>query len=134
CIVNGIREHAHGGTLLVAAPGAERGLPVRARFGVVEHGSVLGDRFVDFLNARHLFTEAEWQMKRRGAQPDAAVEIAHLRSAVFQAEEDLADAADVAAGLSAIDGALVLTTDLRVIGFGAEIVLDAAQPVSAADL
>ena len=134
CIVNGIREHGHGGTLLLAAPGAERALPARARFGVVEHGSVLGDRFVDFLNARHLFTEAEWQVKRRGALPDAAVEIAHLRSAVFQAEEDLADAADVAAGLSAIDGALVLTSDLRVIGFGAEIVLDAAQPVSAADL
>jgi hypothetical protein len=134
CIVNGIREHGHGGTLLLAAPGAERALPIRTKFGVVEHGSVLGDRFVEFLNARHLLTEAQWQAKRRGATPGAEAAISHLQSAVFQAEEDLADAADVAAGLSAVDGALVLTTGLRVLGFGAEIVLDAAQPVSAYEL
>ena len=133
CIVNGMREHGHGGTLILASPGGVRTLPIRARFGVVEHGSVLGDRFVEFLNARHVFTEAQWQAKRRGATREAEMAIAHLQSAVFQAEEDLADAADVAAGLSAIDGALVLTSDLRVVGFGAEIVLDAAQPVVAFD-
>jgi hypothetical protein len=34
-------------------------------------------------------------------------------------------------GLTAVDGALVITTDLRVLGFGAEIVLDAAEPCHA---
>jgi DNA integrity scanning protein DisA with diadenylate cyclase activity len=47
------------------------------------------------------------------------------------AEEDLAGAADVVARLSAVDGALVLSSDLRVIGFGAEIVLDASRQVVA---
>ena len=61
--------------------------------------------------------------------PDAA--LSHLQNAAFAAEESLADAADVVAGLTAIDGALILTSDLRVPGFGAEIVLDAAAPVNA---
>ena len=60
--------------------------------------------------------------------PDAA--LSHLQNAAFAAEESLADAADVVAGLTAVDGALVLTSDLRVPGFGAEIVLDAAVPVT----
>ena len=61
--------------------------------------------------------------------PDAALQ--HLQNTAFAAEESLADAADVVAGLSAVDGALILTSDLRVPGFGAEIVLDAAAPVNA---
>jgi hypothetical protein len=95
---------------------------------------VLGDRFVEFLSARHLYTEARWEAKRRGATRGAEIAISHLQSAVFQAEEDLADAADIAAGLSGIDGALVLASDLHVVGFGAEIVLDAARPVIAYDV
>jgi DNA integrity scanning protein DisA with diadenylate cyclase activity len=54
-----------------------------------------------------------------------------LQNATFVAEEDLADAADLAARLSAVDGALVVRSDLSVIGFGAEIVLDAAVPITA---
>jgi hypothetical protein len=134
CIVNGIRGHRHGGTLILTAPRGARVLPIRTKFEVVEHGSVLGDRFVEFLNARHLFTEAQWQARGRGATREAEIAIAHLQSAVFQAEEDLADAADVAAGFSAVDGALVLTSDLRVVGFGAEIMMDAAQPIVAYDV
>jgi DNA integrity scanning protein DisA with diadenylate cyclase activity len=61
--------------------------------------------------------------------PQAA--LSHLQNAAFEAEENLSDAAEVAAGLTAVDGALVLTSDLRVVGFGAEIVLDAAVPVTA---
>ena len=55
----------------------------------------------------------------------------HLEDATLIAEEDLAGAADVVARLSAVDGALVLSADLRVVGFGAEIVLDASRQVVA---
>jgi DNA integrity scanning protein DisA with diadenylate cyclase activity len=54
-----------------------------------------------------------------------------LENAAFDAEEQLADAADLVAQLTAVDGALVLTSDLRVLGFGAEIVLDTAVPITA---
>ena len=131
CIINGVRAHGHGGTVLLTAPGAERALPVRAKFAVGEHESLLAERFVEFLNTRHVLTEARLHDTRGSAEWGADATLSHLQNAAFAAEENLADAADVVAGLTAVDGALVLTSDLRVPGFGAEIVLDAGLPVIA---
>ena len=131
CIVNGIRARGHGGTVLLVAPGEESSLPVRMKFGVGEHESILAERFVEFLNTRHLLVEAR---QTRDASPRFMTEeqaLAHLQNVAFAAEEDLVDAAEVVAGFAAVDGALVLTSDLRTPGFGAEIVLDAAEPVIA---
>ncbi len=131
CIVNGIKAHGHGGTVLLVAPGAESSLPVRTKFGIAEHESVLGERFVEFLNTRHMLTEAALNRETPPRLMSREQALAHLQNAAFAAEEDLVDAAAVAAGLAAVDGALVLTADLRTVGFGAEIVLDAAEPVIA---
>jgi hypothetical protein len=131
CIINGVRAHGHGGTVLLTAPGAERALPVRAKFAVDEHESLLAERFVEFLNTRHVLTEARLHDPRGPSVFGIDAALSHLQNAAFAAEENLADAADVVAGLTAVDGALVLTSDLRVPGFGAEIVLDAGQPVTA---
>jgi hypothetical protein len=126
CIVNGVKEHGHGGTLLLVAPGSERTLPLRTKFDVDERNKVVTDRFVDFINARHVLAGAR---ASGGAATGSGP--SHLQNATFVAEEDLADAADLAARLSAVDGALVVRSDLSVIGFGAEIVLDAAVPITA---
>jgi hypothetical protein len=131
CIVNGVRAHGHGGTVLLTAPGADALLPVRAKFGVDEHESVLTERFVEFLNTRHVLTSARLFQRVAGSHAAQDTTLSHLQNAAFAAEEELADAAEVVAGLAAVDGALVLTSDLRVPGFGAEIVLDAARPVTA---
>ncbi|HVT49756.1 MAG TPA: hypothetical protein VHD57_18355 [Vicinamibacterales bacterium] len=129
-IVGGIQAHGHGGTLLLVAPGAAGALPVRTKFDVDERQSMLTDRFVAFLNARHAFIE-----RRLAAGPSADVlvdiEATRLEDAMVLAEDALSDAADLVARLSAVDGALVVSSDLRVLGFGAEIVLDAARAVSA---
>ena len=129
CIVNGVRAHGHGGTVLLAMPGADRTLPVRAKFAV-DAEAVLAERFVEFINTRHVLAEARWRQRQ---SPDAPGErsLTHLQNAAFASEEDLVDAAAVVAGLTAVDGALVLTADLRVVGFGAEIVLDASKPTVA---
>jgi hypothetical protein len=130
CVVNGIKELAHGGTVLIVAPGAEATLPVRIKYRLDEAADVLGQRFVRFLNARHELV-AEGQ-RRSGGGADGSLEaLRRWQAATFEAEEDLADAADLVAGLSSVDGAVVMTSDLRVLGFGAEIVLDAATPVRA---
>lgn len=133
CVVNGIKEHGHGGTLLLVAPGSEGTLPVRTKFDVDERNSVVTDCFVRFVNARHQLVDARgghaaFQDEEEGEGAS------HFENATFVAEEDLADAADVTARLSAVDGALILRSDLSVLGFGAEIVLDAAQPVSALEV
>jgi hypothetical protein len=130
-VVNGLEAHGHGGTLLVTAPGAERTLPLRVKFDVDERNTMLADRFVAFVNARHALVGARLAQKRaaRGAGPVA--ELSHLQDAALIAEEDLASASALVARLSAVDGALALSSDLRVLGFGAEIALDATRSVIA---
>ena len=41
---DGVREHAHGGTVLIVAPGSEHTLPVRLKFEVCEPASHLAAR------------------------------------------------------------------------------------------
>jgi hypothetical protein len=131
CIVNGVRAHGHGGTVLLVAPGSADALPVRMKFGIGGQESLLADRFVEFLNTRHVLAEARWRQETSGTVMTGEQALLHLQNAAFAAEEDLVGAAEVVAGLTAVDGALVLTADLRPIGFGGEIVLDAAEPVVA---
>jgi len=129
CIVNGVKAHEHGGTVLLTAADADSALPVRTKFAVNTE-SVLGERFIEFVNTRHVLAEARWRKNHAPAKaPEAS--LAHLQNAAFAAEEDLVDAAGVVAGLTAVDGAVILTADLRVPGFGVEIVLDATKPVVA---
>jgi hypothetical protein len=130
CVVNGVNEHGHGGMLLLVAPGAETSLPVRMKFDVDERASVVTDCFVEFVNARHQLAAARVRA-HESETPLRPGSFSHLKNATFVAEEDLADAADVTARLSAVDGALVVRSDLSVLGFGAEIVLDATQPLRA---
>jgi hypothetical protein len=130
-VVSGLESHGHGGTLLVTAPGAERTLPVRMKFDVDERNSMLPDRFVAFVNARHALTDARLAQKQGSSDPALAADISHWQDATLIAEDDLATAANLAARLSAVDGALIISSDLRVLGFGAEIVLDASRPVTA---
>ena len=65
-----------------------------------ERASVLADRFVDFVNTRHVLADARVD---RGRQPDdlmtQAQALLHLQNAAFAAEDDLVDVAEVVAGL-----------------------------------
>jgi hypothetical protein len=129
-IVNGLEAHGHGATLLLAAPGAERSLPVRVKFEL-DRNSMLPDCFVGFVNARHALVDARLAGGNRRTPEKADAELTHLHDATLIAEEDLANAVDLTARLSAIDGALILGSDLHILGFGAEIVGDASAPVRA---
>jgi hypothetical protein len=130
-IVNGVHEHGHGGTLLLVAPGAEASLPIRMKFGVAGQTTLLADRFVAFLNARHELAAARLEPTASASADAGSAALWHLQNATLVAEEDLADATDLTARLSGVDGALVIGSDLRLLGFGAEIVVDASVPVSA---
>lgn len=128
-IVNGLEAHGHGGTLLVTAPGSERTLPVRVKFDVDERNTMLPSTFTAFVNARHAFVDGKLARKNGDAVSDSA--LSHLQDATLIAEEELGTAADLTARLSAVDGALAISSDLRVLGFGAEITVDASRQVVA---
>lgn len=130
-IVNGIKERAHGGTVLLVAPDAVDSLPIRLKYTVHDEGGMLTEPFVRFINARHGLADDRWRRAKDGVDEDDRAALSLLQNATFVAEEDLADAADLVARLGDVDGAVVLRSDLRAVGFGAEIVLDAAQPVTA---
>jgi hypothetical protein len=131
CIINGVKDHAHGGTVLLASPGTESSLPIRIKYELDEQSHILGERFVRFLNARHQLAAARWRLRAGEASADEHARSAALEGEAYAAEVDLADAADLIARLTAVDGVVVLTSDLRLLGFGAEIVLDAATPIEA---
>ena len=57
-------------------------------------------------------------------------ELSNLRFSLDIAERELADAADTVSAFTAVDGAVVMTTALRVAGFGTEILLEEAKPAS----
>jgi hypothetical protein len=126
CIVNGVKEHGHGGTVLLTTPEAASSLPVRPRFRVDAAQAIVSECFVSFVNARHRLTAARAEYAATGSGREG---VSHLKNATFVAEEALADAADLTARLTAVDGALVLRADLAVEGFGAEIVFDPTQHV-----
>lgn len=130
-VVNGVREHGHGGTVLLVRPAVTE-LPVRVKYEFAQHEGFLDERFVAFMNARHPLGDAIWQAEESGQITESdKSQVALVERAASAAERELADAADAVGRLSAVDGALVLSSALRVSGFGAEIVLDAAPPISA---
>ena len=131
CIVNSLQERGHGGTLLLAAPDAVSSMPIRLKFDVREGGSVLADRFVEFINSRHALADERITHASSGNADAGNAALSLLQNATFVAEEDLADAADLVGRLGDVDGAVVLQSNLHLVGFGAEIVLDAARPVTA---
>lgn len=131
-IVNGLEAHGHGGTLLVTAPGSERTLPLRVKFDVDEQNTMLPNTFSAFINARHAFVDGKLARKNGLDVSDSA--LSHLQDATLIAEDELATAADLTARLSAVDGALAISADLRVLGFGAEITVDASRQIAASEV
>jgi hypothetical protein len=126
-IVNSISLLGHGGTLVIAAQDAEQ---INSSLRVKYSGStdMLRDAFVRFINARNktadFYERAEQQSKP-------------VSKNVFEAERQLQDASDelieavrFVAQLAGCDGAIVISPDLTVRGFGAEIRAEMQQEIS----
>jgi hypothetical protein len=104
---------------------------VRVKFEVDQRNGMLPDRFVSFVNARHALVDERLAQRAAGPGAAAAADLPHLQDLTLIAEEDLSTAAELTARLSAVDGALLMSSDLRVLGFGAEIIGDASRTVTA---
>ena len=142
CIVNGIAELRHGGALLIVPPvlpsesesesdpETETGfaLPLRLKYALNPASPFLDEAFVAFMNARHrwgdVMDQAEAGKRRANSkEPSVALE-------TRVADSELADRIDTVARLSGVDGAVVLTSSLQLLGFGAEILLESAPPIT----
>ncbi len=121
-IVNTIDAARHGGTLILVNDEESVRGRIRPKFSMA--GGELGLRFVQFMNKRNLVTDA-WY-RANGAETAAqAKSYVEYREAL----RDLGRTASFVGRLAAVDGAVVMTADFRVIGFGAEILLDGLPDV-----
>lgn len=127
-IVNGIRDRGHGGALLLAAPGSHALDPVwsmiRPRYPLEDEGGMLAAYVMASVEAR-LALEATGGgtgvAHRAWRSEDEALA---LRAASMR----LVEAAAFVAGLAGTDGAIVMRTDMTLVGFGAEIAVEPKVP------
>jgi hypothetical protein len=115
-------EHGHGGMILIIPATTPEPAGVRAHYAVGAGSDVLARRYAELVAC----VPANERLARiAGSRPRAADGRVHVRD---EAQLRAADAVDFVARLTAIDNALLLDTDLRVRGFGVQVIeADAPQ-------
>jgi hypothetical protein len=124
-IVNGIGQRGHGGTLAVLDPGSGTPHQLRMKYGASPPSDILAEAFVNFMNVRHQFGDALEEVEDLPADGGVRSAAERLEGLARSAELALGDAVQFVAQLASVDGALVMTSALEVVGFGAEIIVDA---------
>lgn len=117
-LANCINEDGHGGAIIIAPAGkAVQGKELRVKYRL--HSSVLRQSFIDFMNARHRNADLIEQIE--DGQDSLRGEYAISELDLRQKHEQLIEAIRFVAKLSACDGAIVISEDLLLLGFGTEI-------------
>ncbi|WP_456744508.1 putative sensor domain DACNV-containing protein [Bradyrhizobium sp. USDA 4354] len=119
-IANCISDEAHGGAVILVPPKtipSEQDVRIKYR----QNSGNLTDAFIEFMNARNRSIDLVLQIESgqsskavRGAWAQAELELA-------KAQSKLVEAIRFVARLSGCDGAILLSQDLRLLGFGTEI-------------
>ncbi len=125
-IVNSIKLQGHGGALIVGSPQSKviKNHTVKVKYQYSPKKHHLREAFVDFMNCRHKHSDRLVFLQERGR---TTKNDQRLHSAFFklvEAEKKLSENTIFAGRLSGTDGALLLTADLKLLGFGTEIRID----------
>lgn len=117
-ISNSISAMGHGGALIVVEPQARLSEDhVRVKYS--SPSDDLRTAFIKFINARNVSGDLLERKLAGEKVSDQRMALADLRG--LDAFEGLVEATRFVARLSACDGAVVISEDLQLIGFGAEI-------------
>jgi hypothetical protein len=128
-IVNTIQHNGHGGTLIVACQTRELDDLLNIKYRLSQKNNDLRSRFVHFLNLRHRQADMVWPSQFKKDAPEVTEdEVQRIAVEIRRAERRLAESCMFVGNLAGTDGAIVLGADLKVKGFGAEILLDKAKP------
>lgn len=130
-IANSISLTAHGGMVIIAPVDSEELAPA-VRLKYETRNDLLRRAFITFINARNktadFWVEAEREEKE--LPPEAYEAELDLSSAT----ESLVEAVRFVAQLAGCDGGIVITSDLKLLGFGAEIRTELDPAVSVAEV
>ncbi len=125
CVVNAVQARKHGGAVLLVEPDAVETAPVKIKYVISEECDLLASRFIGFINLRHRIGDA---LSTQSADLSTDEIRSRLELSALYAERALTDATETIAAFAEVDGAVLLTSALKVVGFGAEILLDRAPP------
>lgn len=127
-VVNTIQLNGHGGALIVASQSCDFSDLLRIKYKLSEETNDLRKRFVHFLNLRHKYGDMIWPAQFKQGAQDVPEETLQLTiNEIQEAQRRLAETCMFIGNLAGTDGAIVLGTDLKVKGFGTEILLDKAK-------
>ena len=128
-IVNTIHGLNHGGTLALCRKESAESISsnLRIKYPLLEADQPLRESFVHFLNKRHEWGDNFSIDDQYRSRDDPEAQLLSLR--VSQASQELAQSIALTGRLAGADGAIVLNSDLSLIGFGAEILSGPAHSI-----
>jgi hypothetical protein len=117
-IANSISLDGHGGTVIIIPAGESTNF-TGGRVKYRHDSSALRLSFIHFINARHKLADFVIQHEDGGLLPSVQFSDAELTAR--DAYADLVETTRFIAGLAGCDGAIVISEDLYLLGFGCEI-------------
>jgi hypothetical protein len=117
-LANCVNEEGHGGAIIIV-PTKHAAIQKELRIKYRQESSVLRDSFVGFMNARHRIADLATKMEQGEDSLQGQYAIADLD--LTQKHLQYVEAIRFVGRLSGCDGAIVVSEDLRLLGFGAEI-------------
>lgn len=130
-IANSIALSGHGGMLVVAPVDATE-MVKHLRIKYPTGSDFLQTAFVDFINARNVTADFWEQFERANKKSSAKYFKSEL--VLSAASDRLTETTRFVAQLAGCDGAIVLSSDLRLMGFGAEVCAEFASGVAVSEV
>lgn len=117
-LANCVAEEGHGGAIVIV-PAGKTASAKALRIKYPQNSSILRDAFIAFMNVRHRIADYVVRMER--GENSVKGEYALVELEIAEVHSQLVEATRFVARLSGCDGAIVISEDLRLLGFGAEI-------------
>ena len=125
-IVNSINIQGHGGTLIVSNPNFDihENELFKAKYLLSPHKQYLKLAFINFMNMRHKHSDKVISLNQHGKTSNKNSQLYVSFFKLIEAEKNLAESCIFVGKLSGVDGAIFITSNLELQGFGTEIRLD----------
>ena len=125
-IVSSIKLQGHGGALIVSSPKSKiiDDHMLRIKYHFFPPRQYLREAFIEFINHRHKHSDRLVFLNHHDESMENDQQLNATFFHLLEGEKKLAESCVFAGKLSGTDGALVLTSDLSLLGFGTEIRLE----------
>jgi hypothetical protein len=125
-IVNSIKLQGHGGALIVTNPTSKLldDHMVKMKYHLSPPGQYHREAFIEFMNLRNKHSDRLAFLQKHAKSIENDQQLNATFFSLLDAEKRLAESCDFVGKLSGTDGALVLTSDFSLHGFGTEIRLE----------